>query len=156
MLDEIGGFDDEFFAYMEDVDLAWRGRLAGWRCLYQPQARVYHVHSATASRNLSYKYFLLGRNKVWLLIKNYPTQQFLLYFPLVIGYDLMATIYGLIRYNNWASLKGRASGLAHLAKFWQKRRKIQRQWKDIDNWRNFVQPIVAPYKVSERYAHLEN
>ena len=44
MLDEIGLFDEDFFAYMEDVDLAWRGRLAGWSAVFAPGAVVTHVH----------------------------------------------------------------------------------------------------------------
>jgi GT2 family glycosyltransferase len=47
MLQEIGLFDEDFFAYLEDVDLAWRARRLGWRCLYVPTARVLHRHSAT-------------------------------------------------------------------------------------------------------------
>ena len=48
MLNEIGLFDEDYFAYLEDVDLAWRARLVGWRCLYAPTAVVYHRHSATS------------------------------------------------------------------------------------------------------------
>jgi len=48
MLDAIGLFDETYFMYYEDVDLAWRAQQAGWRCLYVPKARVVHCHSATA------------------------------------------------------------------------------------------------------------
>jgi hypothetical protein len=48
MLEEIGLFDEDFHAYVEDTDLAFRGRLAGWKCLYVPNAVVYHVHAGTS------------------------------------------------------------------------------------------------------------
>ena len=47
MLDDLGGFDPSFFAYLEDADLAWRARMAGWRCLLAPAAIARHHHSAT-------------------------------------------------------------------------------------------------------------
>ncbi len=68
MLQEVGLFDEEFFAYMEDVDLAWRARRLGWRCLYVPAARVLHRHSATGQEGSPFKSFHLGRNKVWLVV----------------------------------------------------------------------------------------
>ncbi len=76
MLDEVGLFDEDFFAYLEDVDLAWRARLAGWRCLYVPNARVRHHHSATGQEGSPLKNYLLSRNKVWTVAKNYPWLDF--------------------------------------------------------------------------------
>ena len=70
MLDEIGGFDVSFFAYLDDVDLAWRARMFGWRCLYAPQAVVYHLHSATFGHHSALKHYLTGRNRVRLVAKN--------------------------------------------------------------------------------------
>jgi GT2 family glycosyltransferase len=67
-----GEFDEDFFAYYEDVDLAWRGRLAGGRCRYIPRAVVRHHHSATWGRVSRRKLFLLERNRLWTLWKNYP------------------------------------------------------------------------------------
>lgn len=49
MLDYIGLFDEDFFAYFDDVDLALRARLMGWKCFYVPKAVVYHIHSASSS-----------------------------------------------------------------------------------------------------------
>ena len=87
MLEEIGMFDERFFAYLEDVDIAWRGRQAGWRCLCVPAARVLHRHSATGKEGSPFKSFHLGRNKVWLLLKNYPVQRLWRYVPAVLLYD---------------------------------------------------------------------
>jgi GT2 family glycosyltransferase len=73
VLDEIGYFDDNFFAYMEDVDLAIRSRISGYRNLLCPDAVVYHVGSATSgSRYNEFKVRLAARNNVWVVYKNLP------------------------------------------------------------------------------------
>jgi GT2 family glycosyltransferase len=72
MLDEIGLFDETFFAYGDDTDLGLRGRLAGWRCVFVPQARVYHRYSATAGQYSPQKAFLVERNRVWVAVKTLP------------------------------------------------------------------------------------
>lgn len=155
MLDEIGGFDEDFFMYLEDVDLAWRAQLAGWQALFQPQARVLHAHSATLGDASPRKSFLLGRNKIWLLVKNYPNPWFLRYLPLILTYDLFATLYGAILRRNFALARGRLAGLRSAGKMLAKRKGIQQRWHDVDNWRSVMSPGELPWKVSQRYAHLQ-
>jgi GT2 family glycosyltransferase len=65
-------FDNSFFAYYEDVDLAWRLRLAGFESYYCPKAIIHHVHSATAGQISGFKAYYLNRNRFFTLIKNYP------------------------------------------------------------------------------------
>jgi len=113
MLDEIGLFDERFFAYLEDVDLAWRARRGGWRCRYVRAARVLHQHSATGREGSPWKHYLLGRNKVWLLAKNYPAAPWY-WLPLVAAYDLAALGYALVSRGEGAALRGRLAGLAGL------------------------------------------
>lgn len=73
ILDEIGLFDDNFFAYMEDVDLAIRSRINGYRNMLCPDAIVYHIGSATSgSRYNEFKVKLAARNNVWVVYKNFP------------------------------------------------------------------------------------
>lgn len=72
MLDEIGLFDEDFFAYAEDTDLGWRARLAGWKCIYNPQALVYHLHSSSTGNYSPFKAFLVERNRIWVALKNFP------------------------------------------------------------------------------------
>ena len=73
ILDEIGLFDDNFFAYMEDVDLAIRSKINGYRNLLCPNAIVYHIGSATSgSRYDEFKVKLAARNNVWVVYKNLP------------------------------------------------------------------------------------
>jgi GT2 family glycosyltransferase len=154
MLDEIGKFDEDFFAYMEDVDLAWRARLAGWRCLLQPQARVLHDHSATLGHTSPRKRFLLGRNKVWLLVKNYPDPWFTRNLPLLLAYDAMAATFGAATQRDWVAWQGRLAGVRQLGRFWRKRREIHRHWHDVENWRRGMSPMAAPWRVYDRFAYL--
>ena len=73
LLEEIGMFDDNFFAYMEDVDLALRSKIKGYRNLLCPDAIVYHIGSATSgSRYNEFKVRLAARNNVWVVYKNIP------------------------------------------------------------------------------------
>lgn len=72
MLDEIGGFDEQFFAYGEDSELGLRAQLWGWRCRYVPTAVVYHVRSGTLGRSHPLKAMLVERNRLWLAVKLFP------------------------------------------------------------------------------------
>jgi GT2 family glycosyltransferase len=71
LFDEIGLFDDNFFAYMEDVDLAIRSQIYGYKNLFDPNAVVYHIGSATSgSRYNEFKVKIAARNNVWTVYKN--------------------------------------------------------------------------------------
>lgn len=73
LLEEIGMFDDNFFAYMEDVDLAIRSKINGYHNFLCPQAVVYHIGSATSgSRYNEFKVRLAARNNIWVVYKNLP------------------------------------------------------------------------------------
>lgn len=65
-------YDEDFFAYADDTDLGWRARLRGWKCIYNPSAKVYHFHSASAGSYSIFKAFLVERNRLLLQIKNFP------------------------------------------------------------------------------------
>lgn len=73
VLEKIGAFDDNYFAYMEDVDLAIRSQINGYRNLLCPDAIVYHIGSATSgSRYNEFKVKIAARNNVWTVYKNIP------------------------------------------------------------------------------------
>ena len=65
-------YDEDFFAYDEETDMGWRAQLAGWKCIYNPKAIVYHCHSFSTSNYSSFKAFLVERNRVWVAVKNFP------------------------------------------------------------------------------------
>lgn len=68
----VGGFDERYFSYFEDVDLSFRLRLAGGRCLYVPQAVVHHIGSASTGKTSDFSYYHIHRNMVWTFFKNMP------------------------------------------------------------------------------------
>lgn len=72
MLDDIGLFDEDFFAYADEADMGWRAQLAGWKCIYNPKAVVYHLHSASSSAYSPLKAFLVERNRIWVAMKYFP------------------------------------------------------------------------------------
>ncbi len=72
MLEDIGLYDEDFFAYADDTDLGWRAQLANWKCIYNPKAIVYHFHSASSGTYSPLKAFLVERNRIWVAIKNFP------------------------------------------------------------------------------------
>ena len=74
MLDEIGGFDDDFFLYCEDTDLGLRARWAGWKCLYVPEAVVEHHYSHSAGAASPLKAYYVERNRLFVLAKNFPAR----------------------------------------------------------------------------------
>jgi GT2 family glycosyltransferase len=80
LLEEVGLLDERFFAYAEDVDLGLRARWAGWVCVYVPRARVYHKYSATSGSFSPRKAFLVERNRIWVLLKNFPFREIALSF----------------------------------------------------------------------------
>lgn len=72
MLDRIGGFDEDFFAYGDDAELGLRARIAGWRCLYAPDAVVRHHRGSTLGKGSAWRLELIERNRVLLALKLFP------------------------------------------------------------------------------------
>ena len=124
----VGGefFDEEFFAYREDADLAWRAQLMGWKCLYVPTAVAWHERRVTPERRESLphainwhsvknRFLMRGKNASgWLCWK--------LFWP-VAWRDLMVLGYALLR--NWRMLSAVLYPLQHLASVRDKRKTIQ-------------------------------
>lgn len=72
MLEQIGGFDEDFFAYGDDAELGLRARIAGWRCLYVPDAVVLHRRAASLGLSSARRLELIERNRVLLALKLFP------------------------------------------------------------------------------------
>jgi GT2 family glycosyltransferase len=72
MLEDIGGFDEDFFAYADDAELGLRGRIAGWRCLYAPAAVARHRRGATLGLGSLQRLTLIERNRLLLAAKLFP------------------------------------------------------------------------------------
>src|SRR5258708_3771680 len=97
MLDEIGGFDEDLFAYGDDAELGMRARVAGWRCFYVPSAVVRHHRGSTLGVLSSRRLELIERNRVLLAVKHFPLSLLWLnwaYFGLRIGAGIWAAAHG--------------------------------------------------------------
>jgi GT2 family glycosyltransferase len=126
MLDQIGLLDDDFFFSLEDIDLAWRAQLTGWRCLYTPKAIVYHHLSATGG-GVTASYYD-GRNLIFTLVKNYPAALWRKYGGLVVKAQLKLAVEALRAWRGAAArarLRGMWAGIRQLPRMWRKRRATQ-------------------------------
>jgi GT2 family glycosyltransferase len=108
----LGGFSEQFFAYVEDVDAGWRARRTGYRNRLCAAARVRHRGSATSGAKYNpFKVFLTNRNNVWLLRRNLPAWLLFPALPLLgLGFLIKTFFYGL---------RGRAVLGAHLRGTWE-------------------------------------
>ncbi len=84
LIEKIGYFDSEFFAYMEDVDIGYRAQIYGYKNYYCPDAIIYHIGSGSSgSQYNDFKIPLAARNNVWLIYKNFPIPQKIVNFPFI-------------------------------------------------------------------------
>jgi GT2 family glycosyltransferase len=81
---DVGLFDADFFAYLEDIDWGFRAQLRGWTARYEPSAIVHHVGGATTSKRAAYFGMLQRRNQLLLVIKNYPGRALALHLPKIL------------------------------------------------------------------------
>jgi GT2 family glycosyltransferase len=82
VFEKAGYFDEDFFAYLEDIDLSFRAQLAGLKCYYQPDAVCYHKRGGSAVSTFKFQARMNERNIIWVRIKNYPLILYILYQPL--------------------------------------------------------------------------
>lgn len=125
MLDQVGFFDSTFFAYYEDLDLAWRGRLAGWRAVTAPDAVVHHVHSATSGKMSPFTVYQVQRNKWFVLFKNWPAPLLIRHLPLVLFFDLAAFALALLRGRGLSALRARLDVVRNLPRLLSERRRVR-------------------------------
>jgi GT2 family glycosyltransferase len=135
VFESIGFFDEDFFAYYEDVDFSLRMQLAGYKCYYNPKAVCYHKRGATGNYVTGWMTMLCEKNLITLRIKNYPLSLYFRLTPLfMVG--RIKRYYGFLRAKMlkvfMGAIKGYIMGLANVPKSIFKRRKIQSMRK-VDN-----------------------
>jgi GT2 family glycosyltransferase len=126
MLQDIGLLDEDLFMYCEDVDLNWRAQLAGYKCVFAPQAVVYHHLSATGGGEIAS--FYTGRNTLWVLVKNYPGRLLRRHWRAVLRAQFQIARDALRAWRGAAArarLRGQLAGLLGLPRWLRKRRAIQ-------------------------------
>lgn len=138
---EIGGFDEDYFCYVEDVDLGFRLRLAGHRCLYVPQSVAHHVGSGTTGgQHSDFAIYHGHRNLVWTFVKDMPGLLFWMLLPLHLLLNLASILWFASRGHGGVILRAKRDALLDLPKMWRKRQQIQQTrvaaigdiWRQLD------------------------
>lgn len=124
-----GGFDGDFWAHMEEIDLCWRLKNHGYKIVYEPQSIVYHLGGGTLSYGSPRKIYLNFRNNLFMLFKNLPRQQFKRIFIIRMILDGVAAVKFILGFNFrefWAVVKAHASFYRNLGELIRKRKETQK------------------------------
>lgn len=125
----IGGFDEDFFSYFEDVDFGFRLRLNGAKCLYVPEAVVHHVGSASTGKRSDFSVYYGYRNMIWTFFKNIPSPLLWLFLPLHAVSVIFFIFYFTARGQSKAILEAVFDAILGLPKVLRKRKIIQKNIK---------------------------
>jgi GT2 family glycosyltransferase len=142
----VGGFDEDYFAYFEDVDLSFRLRLAGGKCLYVPTAIVHHVGSASTGKSSDFSFYHGHRNLVWTFFKDMPFGLFWLYLPLHLAMNTYLSLVVLIRQKRSVILKSKIAAFRSLPAILKKRKAVQklRKVSEKEIYRVLTKDLLAP------------
>jgi GT2 family glycosyltransferase len=125
----VGGFDGDFWAHMEEIDLCWRLKSQGYKIQYQPKSLVYHLGGGTLSYGSPKKIYLNFRNNLYMLFKNLPHHQFTRIFFARMVLDGIAAAKFILGFNFrefWAVIKAHASFYRNLGTLIRKRKETQK------------------------------
>ncbi len=125
-LRELDGFDEDYFCYLEDVDLGFRLRLAGYHCLSVPQSVAHHVGSGTTGgQHSDFAIYHGHRNLVWTFVKDMPGVLFWLLLPLHLMLNLVSLIWFAWRGQGRVMWQAKRDAVLGLPRMWRKRQQIQ-------------------------------
>lgn len=145
---EVGGFDERFFCYCEDVDLGFRLQLAGHDCLFVSDATVQHAGSGISGRRSDFSTYYGTRNRIWTYFKNMPTAVLILTLPAHLIFTLYVFLNGLKRSNTKAMLRGLRDGFGGLSEI-----RKSGQWKCLDRRQSIV-GLLRTMSWNPLWAHL--
>jgi GT2 family glycosyltransferase len=135
---DVGGFDEDFFCYFEDVDLSFRLRLAGHRSALVPNAVAHHLGSATSGgKHSDFALYHGHRNLVWTFIKNMPGGLFWGLLPLHLALNVASLLWFAARGRGGVLFRAKRDALAGIPRMWKKRQAIQarRRASLMDLWK---------------------
>ncbi|MFQ5616691.1 MAG: glycosyltransferase family 2 protein [Anaerolineales bacterium] len=149
---EVGGFDEDFVSYHEDIDLGFRLRLAGYRCLYVPEAVAYHIGSHTMGYASDFAIQQGHRNFVWAYVQNMPTALFWRYLPAHLLANLVFSVVLSVRGQAGPILRAKWGALRGLPRALEKRQTIQRARRasNADLLRVMDRGFLSPYILGRR------
>lgn len=122
---DVGGFDESYFCYYEDVDLAFRLRLKGYRCWYVPGATVQHVGSAITGWRSRFSIYHGHRNLVWTYFKNMPGLLLWWYLPLHLLLNAVTIVVYTLRGQAGTIFKAKWDALKGLPRIFRMRKALQ-------------------------------
>jgi GT2 family glycosyltransferase len=122
---EVGGFDESFFAYHEDLDLGFRLRLKGLQCYYIPQATVHHIGSASTGKSSAFAIYHGHRNLVWTFFKDMPEPLLRRYFALHLLLNVFSVLFFSLNGRANTILKAKMDAFKGLSPILAKRKSIQ-------------------------------
>lgn len=155
MLDDVGLFEERFFAYLEDADLAWRAQLRGWECVVAPTARARHVYSATGGQGSPLKQRLLARNRVRVLVRCLPNALLLRCLPSILLYDALAIAYAAAT-RQPAIAAGRLAAISEWGELLCQRRAMQsRRTAPIAHLARWLERPQSPWEIRREERALE-
>lgn len=128
--EQLGGFDEDYFAHQEEIDLCWRAQNEGYDVKYVGASTVYHVGGATLQESNPRKTFLNFRNSLINIVKNVPKQWFLFVFFSRLVLDGFAGVKFIVEMkpiHTWAILKAHLSLYRNFFKFLKKRQRLQKK-----------------------------
>jgi len=135
VFERIGLFDENHFAYLEDVDIGYRARIFGYRNVYEPRAKVVHAGSGTSgSRYNEFKTRLSSANNAYLIGKNMPLLQLILNFPFLVFGFLVKTLFFTKRKMGMLYVKGYFEGIKRCFTEEGKLHKVPFRWKNLKNY----------------------
>jgi GT2 family glycosyltransferase len=123
--EQAGGFDEDFFCYLEDVDLGFRLRLLGWEARHVPQALCYHAGSGLTGRRSDFSTYYGQRNMVWTFVKNMPSWLFWLLLPAHLLLNVMAPLGFIARRQAGLVVRAKLDALRAWPRVWRKRAVVQ-------------------------------
>lgn len=126
---KVGGFDEDYFSYFEDVDLGFRLRLAGKKCLYVPEAVVHHVGSASTGKRSDFSVYYGYRNMIWTFFKDMPSPLIWFFLPVHIATLVFFVGYLSMRGQGKVILRAIRDAMQGLPGVLEKRKAIQKNRK---------------------------
>lgn len=150
MYHEMKGFDEDFFAHMEEIDLCWRMKNRGYKIMYCPESTVYHVGGGTLNKTSAKKTYLNFRNNLFLLFKNHPPRYFflkLLVRAILDGVAAAKFLFSGQLNHHLAVWKAHFSVYASLGKIIRKRKELKKQVKSYTTSAVYLHSIIADYYI---------